>query len=457
MKPLATNVWNQVRRLERPLVDGLFVVLLLALVVAAGWLVARHDRYWDWTATADNSLTHESLAILERLEGSLRVTVFAAADSQMGKAIERLLTPYVQVLPDLEIGYLDPQLFPERARDADVSLVGQILLEYRGRRETLKEVSERSMAAAIARLTETRSPWVAVIEGHGERAIEGGGGSDLGRLGRELRDHGFLARPLDLAKVKEVPNNTQLVILSTPRIPLFPGEADALIRFLDRGGNLLWLLDPGPMKGLEPLATRLGLTILPGVVVDAAGADWGVETPAVAVIASYPAHPLSEGLATPALLPGCLAFEAQATPGWTLSTYLATGQRSWNETGQLMGRIDRDEVVGELPGPLPVVLALTRSLPEAEREQRVLVVGDGDFLSNAHLGTHGNRALGMRLLRWLSSGEGLLELPPAPAAAEPLTLDGTRQMLVGLGALVLLPGLFLTFGLVIRWGRWRER
>lgn len=461
MKRLRDTIRSRLRRLERQLADGLFVVLLLALAITAGWLTARHDRYWDWTATAGNTLTRESQAILVRLEAPLRATVFADAKTPLGKAIDRLLTPYSQALPDLRIEYLDPQRFPEQARDADVSLVGQILLEYRGRRETLNELSERAISAALSRLSETRAPWVAVIEGHGERSILGESGTDLGRFGQELREQGYLARPLDLALLKDVPDNTRLVVLSTPTIPLFPGEVEGLNRYLDRGGNLLWLLDPGPLNGLEPLAEQLGLSILPGVVVDAAAAGLGVDTPTVAVIADYPDDELAGELADPALLPGSLAFETQVAPGWTLASYLATGAQSWNETGRVEGKIDRDEVVGEQPGPLPVVLALTRTLPEtqtgADREQRVLVVGDGDFIGNAQLGSHGNRALGIRMLRWLSRGEALLELPPAPRAAEPLTLDDTRRMLLGLGALFLLPGLFLSIGLAVRWQRWRGR
>ena len=93
----------------------------------------------------------------------------------------------------------------------------------------------------------------------------------------------------------------------------------------------------------------------------------------------------------------------------------------------------------------------------SEREQRLVVVGDGDFLSNAHIDRQGNRALGLALLRWLSEDEDLPELPPLPTIAEPLELDETHRTLIGLGALVLLPGLFLIGGLGMRWYRWRGR
>ncbi|QVL47444.1 MAG: GldG family protein [Thiocapsa sp.] len=455
MRGILSLVTAQLRRLERPLADALFLVLLLAVLIAGGWLVARHDRYWDWTAVGANSLTPESLAILARLDGPLRATVFADPASPLGKGIERLLMRYRQAQPDMLIEVVDPQLFPERTRDAEVTLIGQILLDYRGRRETLAEVSERAISAAIARLGASRVPWVAVVEGHGERAIQGEAGADLGRLGRELSERGFLARPLDLGRVEEVPINTRILVLSTPRIPLFPGVVERLIQYLDRGGNLLWLLDPGALNGLEPLVDYLGLTILPGTVVDADAAALGVAIPAVAVIAEYPDHPFSADLDVPALLPGSLAFGTELAPGWLLDTYLATGARSWNEVGRLDGPIDRDEVIGEQPGPLPVVLALNRPMPEDGREQRVLVVGDGDFASNAQIGAYGNRALALALLAWLSDPGDLTVLPPDPRKPAALVLDEQQRLRIGLGSLVILPGLFLVIGLGIRWLRWR--
>jgi hypothetical protein len=356
----------------------------------------------------------------------------------------------------MQIEVVDPQLFPERTRDAGVTLIGQILLDYRGRRETLAEIGERAISAAIARLGASRVPWVAVIEGHGERAIQGEGGADLGRLGEELAERGFLARPLDLSRVTEVPVDTRVLVLSTPSIPLFPGVVERLIQYLDRGGNLLWLLDPGPLNGLEPLVDSLGLTILPGTIVDADAAALGVATPAVAVVAEYPDHPFSVDLDVPALLPGSLAFGTEPAPGWMLDTYLATGARSWNEIGRLDGLIDRDEVIGEQPGPLPVVLAMSRPVPEDGREQRVLVVGDGDFASNAQIGAYGNRALALALLAWLSDPGDLTVLPPDPSKPDGLVLDEQQRLRIGLGSLVLLPALFLMIGLGIRWLRWRR-
>lgn len=460
MNRVTTLFAERWQRIERPLVDALYLLLLLALVIATGWLGARHDRYWDLSSAGRNSLGPQSLSILGHLEQPPSLTVFADPESTLGRSIARFLARYQQAIPALEIRFVDPRRFPEQAREAEVSLLGQILIDYRSRRALVDELSERALSGAFARLLIEEAPWVAVIEGHGERSISGTAPADLGRLGTELEEQGYRVRPLDLARVSEVPVNTHLVVLSMPAISLFPGEVERLREYLDRGGNLLWLLDPGPLNGLERLAESLELTPLPGLVIDPAARRLGVSDPAVVALiegAQIRALRDRESDQQPALLPGALAFEPRAPADWTLSVTFESSDRSWNETGRLDIPLERDEVIGESAGPLSVGLALTRPIVNAGREQRVLVLGDGDFMSNAYLGMGGNQALALAAIGWLGGAQTLLELPPLEHAPEALELSDQRRVMLGVLALVLLPGSFAMLGLVVRWWRWRER
>ena len=101
--------------------------------------------------------------------------------------------------------------------------------------------------------------------------------------------------------------NTDLVVVTAPAIALFPGEARTLIDYLTAGGNLLWLMDPGDLNGLEPLADALGLTPLPGRLVDANVERLNIEDPTVAMAERYPDHPLTRALSEPSLFPGAMA------------------------------------------------------------------------------------------------------------------------------------------------------
>jgi hypothetical protein len=435
---------------ERRLADGLFYLLLAAAVILTGWLAARHDRYWDWSGSGRNTLTPESMEVVSALNAPLRISVFVDRAHPLARRSDQLLARYRAALPNLNVSYLDPQIFPEQARAAEVSLLGQMLVEYRGRRETLSVLSEQALTAAIARLTRTRSPWVAVLEGHGERRIDGEAAQDLGRLGALLRGRGYRLQPLDLTATAEVPDNTDLLVLSTPAIPLFPGEAETLVRYLERGGNLLWLMDPDDLGGLEPLADYLGITRLPGILVDANVRELNIDDPTVAMASNFPDHPLTRGLDVPALFPGSGAFLDLAAPGWNLATPLATLENSWNETGPVRGEVSRDSASGELPGPLPLALVLTRPSPSGDDEQRVVVTGDGDFLSNAHLEQYGNRAVGLRMSQWITAPAKADSVPSRAYGDREIALTRAQTMIVGGVPLVVFPLLFLGAGFTIR-------
>ena len=479
-------------RLQRLAADSLFALLLLSILLLAGWHTARHEHYWDWTSSGRNSLSSESIAVLGALEEPLHITVFAAPEHRVGRAAEQLLARYRQQRPDLLVDYADPQRFPEQARDANVQLIGQLVVDYQGRREMLSVLSESALTNAIARLTKPEAPWVAVLEGHGERAISGGAGPNLGRFAQLLHQRGYRLLPLDLARAPAIPTNVDLLLLSMPSIALFPGEAEALLDYVQAGGNLLWLMDPTTpddgLLGLESLAEQLGVRPLPGQIVDAAASEQGLDSPTFAIVEHWPEHPLGRGLTRAAIFPGSLAFSDLIAPDWQLATTLATGELSWNETGPVRGEIARDEGAGERPGPLALALVLTRPAPATatlaaapasasapqpgpgpepapisepdarpipEPRQRIIIVGDGDFLSNAHLGNGINEALALRMVRWLAGREDLVSVPDPISDTDSLILAPVRGWAIVGGGLFALPALLAALGIAIRWQRGR--
>jgi hypothetical protein len=174
------------------------------------------------------------------------------------------------------------------------------------------------------------------------------------------------------------------------------------------------------------------------------------------MVKDFPEGSFAAGLSTPALLPGAVALRTRAGAGWTVAGVLRTEKNSWNETGPIRGEISRDPGQDEQPGPLPVVLALTRAEPRGPGEQRVLVVGDGDFLSNANLASAGNRALGLRMAEWLTAPPGSAAVPARRLPDRELALTRREILVVGGGSLVGLPLFLLGIGLFVRWRRTRE-
>jgi hypothetical protein len=71
---------------------------------------------------------------------------------------------------------------------------------------------------------------------------------------------------IDLAK--DVPDDATVVLALAPALPLLPGEWASLERYLDRGGRLLFALDPKGAGSLGPLEAKLTLKMIPGDLSD---------------------------------------------------------------------------------------------------------------------------------------------------------------------------------------------
>ena len=449
------------KRNQSLLQELLFHLLLLSVAALLTWLSLRHVWHWDWTDSRRNSLALESAALLQRLEAPLLLTSYAPDNPQLRRRILRMLERYHRARPErVQIRFVDPELHPDQARAAGVELAGELVLEYRGRRESLRTLSEGHISNALQRLIGRPERWIGALTGHGERSLSGQANHDLGDFGTALEQRGYRIQPLDLAEVPAIPDNLGLLVLAGPRVDLLPGEVQRLRDYLAAGGNLLWLLDPDGLFGLEALAGDLGIEPLPGRIVDANVHELGVDDPSVALVSRYPDHAATRGFELMSLFPKAAALESTSAGAWRTTPLLATLPRSWNETGPIQGQLRRDEDQGEQAGPLALGIALERQFatpaPAGAREQRALVVGDGDFLANAFLANVGNRELGLRLLRWLLEEDRLLEIPPREAPDRELHITRSLALALGAGSLVAAPLGFLAIGLLIRRRRNRE-
>jgi ABC-type uncharacterized transport system involved in gliding motility auxiliary subunit len=173
----------------------------------------------------------------------------------------------------------------------------------------------------------------------------------------------------------------------------------------------------------------------------------------LALVTHYPKHPATAGFNLVTLFPHTAGIMAVGETGWKTTPLLRTLPGSWNETGAIKGEISRNQEHGEIAGPLDIGIAFTRELKQGS--QTVMVISDGDFLSNSYLGNGGNLDLGVNLIRWLSSDFKLLDIPARTAPDLKLELSTTASTTISLGFLLVLPLLFLATGIIVWWRRRR--
>jgi len=445
--------------------QGLVFSLLFSVSIGLlAWLSTQYVYQADWTAGARNTVSADTRRLLEELDQPVQITAFVREDMQLRRQIRDLVGSYQRFKDDITLDFINPDTAPEQVRELGISSGGELRVSYRGRSENIQTLSEQTLSNSLLRLSRQEERWVAFLTGHGERAPQGETNHGLGIFTGELERKGLNVQTVNLAKTG-IPANTSLLVIAGPRVTLLPGELNALRHYIEQGGNLLWLAEPGDLHGLEPLAELLEIDFLPGQVVDADSQMFGIDNPTFIVISGYPQHEITGEMSAVTVFPEAAAIELRDSGAWTQLPLLTTLARSWTELNEIAGEIRFDADTDERAGPLDIGVILTRKRPQPEDtdaedepppQQRVIVVGDGDFLSNTYLGNAGNLGLGLNMVHWLSHDDAFLDIRVQGAPDTTLELGTTAQAVIGLGLLFGLPVLLLVCGLVI-WLRRRRR
>lgn len=434
---------------------AVFVVLLVSAVIMLAWLSEHYKVRWDWTAAGRNTLTEPSRELLGRLDGAIEITAYVREEPVIRQSVLQLLERYRRYKPDIRLRFVNPDLVPDEVRARRISAEGEMVVSYREREERAKTATEEALSTALEKLARAETRWVTYFSGRGERDLLGGASYDLGKLGAQLQRQGFKLHRLGIDEAGAIPAESALLVLAPAREGMPAEQADAVLRYVEGGGNLLWLAEPGAAGGLEALAQTLGVRFEPGVVVDPTTGVLGIAHPAFVPVSAYPTHPVTANLKLVTVFPHAVGIAWSQPEGWQTRGILSTGLRAWSETGPLQGELGFDDA-RDVSGPLDIGIAMQRTLGDGEdRQQRVIVIGDGDFLSNAYLGNGSNLDLASNAFNWLAEDEALIDIPVRSAPDVAFEMSRTGAVLLRIGVMFALPVLLLGSGLLV-WHRRRR-
>lgn len=465
----------------RPLRHGanavFYSLTILAIVIVVNILSSRYSRRFDLTSAGLNTLSPQTIQLLEGLEQPVSIVVFQAVDEPRGA--QDLLEAYERHTDKLSVRILDPARNPAEAQAFQIERLPTVMVSTdKGKAAPLTPSSfdpldEEALTNAILEATSSSRPTICVMTGHGEARIDDDqpGGFHLAAEAmrretmevKELRLLGGSAGT-DLAGCSSV-------VIPGPSHPLVPAEIDALDQWLTLGGKLLVLREPRTRSGLEDLLLRWGLKANDDVILDLNPISRMMGgSPEMPVIYDYGSHEIVkdfQGLATVFPTVGSVETVAPAFAGVATEVLARSSPDSWGERGDLTVPVALDRET-EKTGPLSIAAAASLPVPaapdaagtavdpnastapapsngyeEPPRETRVVLFGDSDFARNSALMTTGNRDLFLNVVAWLNVRKDLVSIRPKDSKFQPLNLTQQQWLVLLVYALAMLPALLL--------------
>ena len=449
------------------------VLVALAITVAVNYLGTRQNRRWDLTASRQNSLSEQTVKVLQSLTAPVTFTVF---DRQTDfDRFRGRLDSYAYNSSQVSVEYIDPDTRPVVAREYDVQAYGTVVVEYMGRRERVTTDTEQDLTNALIKAMSTMARKVYFLQGHGEKDPERTERDGYSAVSGSLQRDNYAVERLVLAQQKEVPADATAVLIAGPTTDVLPEEAEAIRRYLARAGKLMVLIDPvigadaAALPNIEALVREWGINPGNSVVVDVSGAT---NEPSMAVAATYPIHAITDRFATLTVYPLARAVEpiSGGTNGRIAQAIVETSRQSWAEANLASLSSDTgvamDEATGDKPGPIPLAAAVsapsqtpaaTETAPAAgdapKPETRVVVFGDSDFATNAYGGVTGNVNLFANAISWLAQQENLIAIRPTEPEDRRVPMTPGQQTMIMLTSVFALPGLVFAAGIFTWWRR----
>lgn len=446
--------------------SGVFIVLLFILTGLLAWLSTRYTYQADWTLDNRHTLSEVSQQLLEQMPDPIMITAYIAdytqEEQELRELIKNSIERYQRHKPNLSLRFVNPDLARAEVESHQIRRKGELLIQYRGRTENLlqQQFSEEELTGTLHRLARTQQYTVAFLEGHSEPSPSRSADNDMSQWAQQLEKRGVQVITLNFAKTSQVPDDLQALIIADPQSALLPIEITQISDYVDKGGSLLWLLkSANTLQGLEPLSEKLGLTVRPGLVIDPSSQLFsiGLQRPDITSITDddYGTHPITENFYFRTLLLQATALKVDLPDEWEVTTLMFTHPQAWLEMSNLteVETVEFNEGV-DIAGPLEVAVALNRTVERAGEttpsKQRVVIVGESDFLTNAYVGLEGNLDMGLRMVDWLVQEDVFLDIPAKIPSDRTLEISDTTLFFIHVFFLIVLPLSLISTG-VLTW------
>jgi ABC-2 type transport system permease protein len=374
-------------------------------------------------------------------------------------------------------------------------------LTYKGRSTFLRVFNdqvvwpmEAEVSAAFKRLLQAKMPKIAFVTGNGERKTGKKGDREYKTVTSDktfrfaLINQGFDVDTLSLG-TQDIPDNIEALVLADPQSELSATATEKIKAYIAKGGNLLIAGEPGRQQLLNPLLATLGVQLTNGMLSQESD-DYAPTlvlphlTKAAIGFAKILDKPSVDSL--PVSMNGVAGLSYHDTSSFQMQPLLVTeaglvvNSMRRNPDLDIVNSKDDDKSTltggggfvlavpvnaGKAPKKVQVTplgnkniskdtfttaLALTRQING--KQQRILISGDADFLSNSELQRYqpniSNFTFSTALFSWLNYGQFPVDASRPDAKDNRLIAGKDHVAFLKIVYIYVIPGLILIFAAI---------
>ncbi|WP_455511629.1 Gldg family protein [Butyricimonas paravirosa] len=481
--------------------------------------------YYDATYTKSNTLAKESQDVIKNLDGDLTITTYVnLMDENLYAGLPRnrnddfkRFEKYYRFKPDIKMKYVyyydkanNSSLewrFPNKTFEERVELLCQanklnrkmfmtpeeikeiidltpehnkfirIVERENGQKAYLRMFNDNEKHPAEAEISATLkrfispSPMVAFSIGYGSREIDNYGGRGFYLFAEDkwfrqsLLNNGFDTKTIDLDK-DPIDDSINVLVISDLREPLSEIALEKVQDYIAKGGNLFILGEYGRRENMNRLTEPLGVKFSDGVLVN----KNEYTSPTVLVgfftedaAKKYPMYEKLHKYGYVVALPTSVALDYSNVCDFEVTPVLVSDKEAWLEretTDFVDGEFVYNPSAGEEMGEHTVLLTMKRKI--GDKEQRIVISGDSDFIANEALTSQftgisaSNYSIINGSFRWLSYEQFPIDTKRAETIDSRLRLPKGCRSIINWFCMGIFPLCIMGLGIVTIFRRQRK-
>ena len=441
---------------------AIMIIVFFMILALVSYMSSKYKVRWDMTATKRYTLSDQTKKLVKSLKRDVTAIAFYRSDERTRQKMQDLLQEISQLSPKFNFRFIDPDKQPGAAAKYGVTSYRTTLLMSGNNQQTIGYESEEKFINALLKVTKDEVKTVYFLKGHGENSTSDIQSSGYKGIKEEIEKENYKVKNIMLLEIEALPDDCALLIISGPKKDFLTDELAKLTSYIERGGSILFMIDPGGFPEMTEYLSGYGFTLGNDVVIDKMSQVFGANY-LVPVVTQYEdKHPITGEFDIQTFFPLSRSVTVERIPEKGSFPLAMTGDASWGETDinalyAEEGTVKYDDKADKR-GPLSIaavkIFEVTEGIEKTEsgdkkRYAKLVVVGDSDYANNTHVNLAGNKDFFLNTVNWLTEEAELISIRKKEVGVTPVILTATQGRFIFWVPVVVVPSFVLVVGIAV--------